>query len=110
MVYTLFFSRLRDMSAAERRAYDDHARSVGAVAEAEHAGFVSQKTYVAEDGERLTVVLFRDAASRRTWRLDRVHREAQMRGRADYYAEYRIVNCDDVHERAWTLTNAEAAR
>jgi heme-degrading monooxygenase HmoA len=109
MVYTLFFSRMRDMNAAEHEAYEGHAGSVRAAALAGHPGFVSLKTYVAEDGERLSVVVFRDADSRRAWRQDPVHREAQAKGREDYYAEYRIVNCDEVEERAWARPNAEVS-
>lgn len=107
MVYTLFFSRLREMSAAEREGYAEHAGVVRSVAETEHPGFVSQKTYVAEDGERLTVVVFRDAASQRSWKEDPVHREAQARGRADYYERYRIVICDEVRAYEWERRNGE---
>ena len=101
MVYTLFFSRLREFSGEEQDAYRRHAQAVQEVAVAEHSGFVSLKTYVSEDGERLSVVVFRDAESQRGWKLDPLHREAQARGRSDYYESYRIVVCEERHVHGW---------
>lgn len=107
MVYTLFFSRMRDLGPGGREAYSEHAAAVLERAMTEHPGFVSHKTFVAEDGERLTVVAFQDAASRRGWKVDPVHREAQAKGRTDYYEHYRIVLCDEVREHEWTRRDAE---
>jgi heme-degrading monooxygenase HmoA len=53
-------------------------------------GFVSEKTLVADDGERVTIVLFADAASQRAWRNHPAHRRAQERGRVALYSEYSL--------------------
>ena len=75
MIYTLFFSTLRDLPPAETEEYQQRAGALRERAEAEHPGFLGMKTYVAEDGERLTVVRFEDQASQRGWKRDAAHRE-----------------------------------
>jgi heme-degrading monooxygenase HmoA len=85
-VVTVFRNRLRpeheDAYRAELAVVTDLARSM--------PGFVETKTFVADDGERCTVVTFADAASHGAWRDHPRHREAQRHGAADYYAEYSI--------------------
>ena len=85
-VVTVFRNRLRpeheDPYRAELAVVTDLARSM--------PGFVETKTFVADDGERCTVVTFADAGSHRGWRDHPSHREAQRHGIADYYAEYSI--------------------
>ena len=107
MVYTLFFSRFRDMSDAQREKYGRHAQAVRDLAATEHPGFVSQKTYLSDDGERLTVVAFRDAESQRAWKADPVHRAAQAKGRSDYYDYYRIVVCEEERSYEWLKSGAD---
>lgn len=53
-------------------------------------GFVDQSFYEASDGERVTVVRFRDAPSHRAWALHPAHRDAQRRGREALYSWYDI--------------------
>lgn len=53
-------------------------------------GFVETKTFVAEDGERATIVTFADGASHQVWRDHSRHRVAQRNGIAQYYSEYSI--------------------
>ena len=59
MQYTLFFSRLRELSPEESKDYQDRARDLLDLAARDHPGFVDLKTFVADDGERLSVVRFR---------------------------------------------------
>ena len=96
MLYTLFFSRLRDLSPAELDEYRQRTEALHDLAEAEHPGFVDIKTYVAEDGDRLTVARFRDAESQRAWRRAPQHREAQLEGRSRYYERFHIVVCEEL--------------
>ncbi|TEX48015.1 MAG: hypothetical protein B7C55_13570 [Actinomycetales bacterium mxb001] len=42
-------------------------------------------------GEGITVSYWRDDASARAWKQDAEHREAQRRGRDDWYADYSTV-------------------
>jgi len=53
-------------------------------------GFISEKTFVADDGERVTIVLFADAASQRAWRDHPAHRRPQERGREALYSEHSL--------------------
>lgn len=101
MIYTLFFSRLKELSPQERTDYESRAGALRRLAEEAHPGFVDMKTYVAEDGERLTVVRFRDAGAQERWRREPVHREAQGQGRGVFYEEYRIAVCELVREHGW---------
>lgn len=87
-VVTVFRNRLRDDEAA-RAAYADELAVVVELAQA-MPGFVESKLFVAEDGERATVVTFADEESHRGWRDHPRHREAQRHGIADYYATYSI--------------------
>jgi heme-degrading monooxygenase HmoA len=84
MQLILFRSRL---TAA---AGDDYARAAAAM----HAhartfdGFIDQKSYTGADGERLTVVRWRDAASLAVWATDVRHRAVQATGRERWYEWY----------------------
>lgn len=92
-VVTVFRSRLRP---EHEEAYRDE---LGVVAELARSmpGFVETKTFVAEDGERCTVVTFADPASHAGWRDHPRHHEAQRNGVASYYAEYSIAVGETSH-------------
>ena len=109
MRYTLFFSRLRDLSPDRQRDYANRMEQLHARVAEQYPGFVDKKTFVAEDGERLTVVRFRDEESQRAWKLDPVHREAQVEGRADFYEEYRIAVCDEARCYEWHMDEGSRA-
>lgn len=53
-------------------------------------GFVAVKSFKAEDGERLTVVWWRDRESLEQWRQDMRHVEAKKLGRQKWYEYYKI--------------------
>jgi heme-degrading monooxygenase HmoA len=54
----------------------------------ENPGFIDVKSYRSEDGERLTVVWFRDEETLRQWRELERHRHAQRTGRERWYQYY----------------------
>jgi heme-degrading monooxygenase HmoA len=85
-VVTVFRSTLRDDPDDGYLALDamlrERAASLG--------GLVDVTSFVAEDGERVTVVTFEDQASHDRWAHDDVHREAQRLGREAVYARYSI--------------------
>jgi heme-degrading monooxygenase HmoA len=56
----------------------------------ENPGFVDVKYYKSEDGERLTVVWFKDKETLRAWRELPRHREAQSTGRKQWYEYYKM--------------------
>lgn len=63
-------------------AMDAHARTF--------QGFVGVKSFLADDGERLTVVWWRNEASLNAWSEDARHRVAQHRGREKWYEYYKM--------------------
>lgn len=97
-VVTVFRNRLRLESVD---AYQDELAVVTALARA-MPGFVETKTFVAEDGERATVVTFADRASHDAWRDHPRHREAQRHGIAHYYATYSIAVGETSHAASFT--------
>ncbi len=102
MIYTLFFNEYReDLQGARRDAYDAHAEQVFARVQEAHPGFIDMKAYVAEDGERVVVVRFRDMEAQNAWRDDAFHQQAQAQGRTDYYESYRIAVCEEVRGHGW---------
>ena len=84
-VMTVFRSRLR----ADADAYPEHAARISALART-MPGYVEHKVFVAEDGERVTLVRFADRASHEAWARHADHRAAQRAGIEDYYEEYSI--------------------
>ncbi len=85
-IVTVFRSRLMDDA---NEAYFGHAERMAALADT-MPGLVERKGFVAEDGERLTLVTFADRASHEAWRDHLEHRAAQRAGIDSYYAEYSI--------------------
>lgn len=84
---TVFRSRLRH--DAEANGYRELAESLEKRAR-RLPGFVDFKSFAASDGERVSIVTFASAETHRAWRDDLEHREAQRRGRSDFYDEYEI--------------------
>lgn len=86
MMLILFRSKLTDIDsdgyARMADAMDAHARTFD--------GFVDAKSFLADDGERLTVVWWRDEASLKVWATDAKHRVAQERGRERWYEYYKM--------------------
>ena len=89
MVITLFRNRLRPENHVE---YESWGKRMAELA-ARQPGFVSFKTFAADDGERLSVVEFASEAAQAAWREHPEHREAQRLGRERFYAEFEVVVC-----------------
>ena len=100
-VVTVFRSRLRDGVGREGGDYADLSRELQEAARA-MPGFVDFKTFVAEDGERVSLVTFASAAAHDAWRDDPRHRRAQRRGRREFYAEYSIQVGPSTHTHEWS--------
>ncbi|MFN8027643.1 MAG: antibiotic biosynthesis monooxygenase [Acidimicrobiia bacterium] len=96
-VITVFRSRLRDDVS------DDYFTLAAELREraGQIDGFVEQKVFVAEDGERLTLVIFDTDAGQQEWRTDPVHRAAQQRGRDEFYDAYDVTVCEAQRRHAW---------
>ena len=56
-------------------------------------GFISFKSYVADDGEVIALSEWEDENAALAWRRVAEHSAAQSRGRSDYYEEYTLFGC-----------------
>ena len=94
---TVFRSRLRgDVPDRYSSLADElHERAK------EFPGFVEFKQFVAEDGERVTLVTFDTAEHEAAWRDDEQHRAAQAEGRDDFYTEYDVAVCEVQQRHRW---------
>jgi heme-degrading monooxygenase HmoA len=99
-VLTVFRSRLRD--DAYDNGYGDHAAAMLERAKS-MPGFVSFKSFVAEDGERVSVIVFASAEDQQRWADDEQHRAAQAAGVASYYTEYSITIGDIARDHRWPV-------
>lgn len=88
-VLTIFRSRLRPGAEGE---YTPVAERMDRLA-AQQPGFIGIKTFVAADGERVSLVEFASAAEALAWRNHPEHREAQRLGREQFYAAYDVIVC-----------------
>lgn len=97
MIVVIFRSRLR---AEHAQQYEAMAARMDALAR-EMPGFVSIRSYVAEDGERVSIVEFANEATAKAWREHPEHREAQRLGRERFYSEYQVQVCDETRRYAF---------
>lgn len=90
MFLVVFRNRKRaDMDAA---AYDGDAARMEELARAQ-PGFISFKSYTAEDGEVIALSEWEDEAGARAWGRHAEHLAVQGRGRAEYYESYTLFAC-----------------
>lgn len=101
MIITVFRSRLSENAAAQEE-YNALVPRIVEVAET-MPGFRSRKSFVAEDGERLSLVEFEDEESQRNWACNAEHMAAQERGRAVFYSEYIVQVCSVVRESKFSV-------
>ncbi len=90
MIVTVFRSRLMPDA---REAYDPMAMRMSELAHG-MPGYVSHKVFIAEDGERVTIVEFADEESQRAWAHHPEHRAGQIQGRREFYSEYKLQVCE----------------
>ncbi len=57
-------------------------------------GYVSQKRFTADDGERVTIVEFATEAGQQAWATHPEHVEAMKLGHQKLYSEFKIQVCD----------------
>jgi heme-degrading monooxygenase HmoA len=88
-VVTVFRSRVRP------EVMDEYAPLASRMSELAKTmpGYLAHKGFVAEDGERVTIVEFESEETHRAWALHAEHMQAKKKGRASFYSEYRIQIC-----------------
>jgi heme-degrading monooxygenase HmoA len=65
-------------------------------------GFIDAKTFVGNDGERVTVVTFATRATHNAWRDHPEHRVVQQKGIDSFYSEYSIQVGEVVYEHRFS--------
>jgi heme-degrading monooxygenase HmoA len=106
MLVILFRSKLTPEAA---EGYPEMAAEMDAHART-FDGFIEVKSFLAEDGERLTVVWWRDEESLAVWRNDARHRFAQQQGRARWYEYYRMDVAEIVRRKEFTARPTASVR
>jgi heme-degrading monooxygenase HmoA len=94
MMVTVFRSRLRPETAVE---YTEWAARMDALAVA-MPGYISHKGFTAEDGERVTIVEFESDDAQQVWSRHPEHIQAKIKGKKEFYSEYRIQVCSVVRD------------
>jgi heme-degrading monooxygenase HmoA len=105
MLITVFRSRLKP------GLRDEYAAAVDRMSELAQTmpGYISHKTFFAEDGERCTIVEFEHEDGLRTWRTNPEHITAQKLARQKYYTEYSVQVCTLDREAKFKAKEAAAA-
>ena len=89
MIVTVFRSRLR-LEAVEE--YTNWATQMSDLARS-MPGYISHKTFTAEDGERVTIVEFENEETLKNWSTNAEHVKAKKKGRNSFYSEYKLQVC-----------------
>jgi heme-degrading monooxygenase HmoA len=87
-MYLVVF-RNRKRADIDQAAYSADAALMEAMAE-QQPGYLSFKSYTAEDGEVVALSEWTDEASARAWGRQEEHRTMQAYSRAAYYASYTL--------------------
>ena len=89
MIVTVFRSRLHP------DVQDEYMQWAGRMSELARTmpGYISHKGFVAQDGERVTIVEFETEEQQRAWSTHPEHVEAKTKGRKSFYSEYKIQVC-----------------
>jgi len=92
LMYLVVF-RNRKRADIDQAAYDRDAEAMQALASAQ-PGFISFKTYAADDGEVVAVSEWESERAARDWGRNAAHQLVQKTGRQDYYESYTMFACD----------------
>ena len=99
MIVVLFSIRMRDdASVEEEEAESERMWKIVAAM----PGFISYKSYAAEDGERIAVVRFESREALDEWKRQPDHRVVQERARQEFYREYWVQACETFREYRFT--------
>ena len=86
MIVILFRSKLTSAAGADYMRTSDALESYVKT----KPGFIAVKSFTSEDGERLTVVWWKDRETLEDWRNDLRHVAAQNTGRERWYEYYKM--------------------
>jgi heme-degrading monooxygenase HmoA len=101
MIVTSFRNRLKPEHQAEYYSYAKEIRELAATM----PRFIGQKSFVAEDGERVSIVEFASEETHQAWREHPGHRVAQALGRGTFYSEYRVQVCTLKRDYSYSISS-----
>jgi heme-degrading monooxygenase HmoA len=104
MIITVFRSRLNPDAVDE---YGPMAKRMSELART-IPGYVSHKGFVAEDGERVTIVEFETEEALKEWSRHKEHATAKRRGIESFFSEYKFQICSLVRGRSWSIKTKAA--
>jgi heme-degrading monooxygenase HmoA len=90
--------RNRKRSDIDPAAYAADAARMETLARSQ-PGFLSFKSYIAEDGEVVAISEWASEAAVHAWGSNPEHARIQRRGREQYYETYTLFACDEPHAR-----------
>lgn len=96
MIVTIFRSRLNPGVQDE---YGPMARHMSELVRA-IPGYVAHKGFVAEDGERVTIVEFESEEALHEWRRHPDHLRAKRRGIESFFSNYSVQICSVIRSRS----------
>jgi heme-degrading monooxygenase HmoA len=105
MLIVLFRSKLTGQAGDDYESMNAEMESLVR----QNPGFIDVKSYKAEDGERLTVVWWRDEESLRAWRNQVRHRIAQKTGREKWYQYYKLEVASVIRDSAFERQEASSS-
>jgi len=106
MIITVFRSRLKPGLGDEYHALAERMSALARTM----PGYVSEKNFIADDGERVTIVEFAHEEGLRTWRTNPEHVAAQKLAREKYFTEYHIQVCTLDRESKFKAPETAAAQ
>jgi len=105
MIVTVFRSRLK---SGIRDEYVALAQRMNELAQT-MPGYISHKGFLADDGERVTIVEFAHEEGMRAWRTNPEHLAAQKLARQKFYSEYHIQVCTVERESKFKFADGAKA-
>jgi heme-degrading monooxygenase HmoA len=104
MIITVFRSRI---NLGVQDEYGPMAKRMGELVQG-IPGYVSHKGFVAEDGERVTIVEFETEDALQAWRIHPEHASAKRRAIESLFAEYKFRICHVIRGRSWVARSRDA--
>jgi len=98
MIVTVFRTR---MNPGVQDEYGPMAKRMSELARTV-PGYISHKGFVADDGERVTIVEFESEEALQRWRIDPEHRTAKKCGVESFFSEFKFQICSVIRQRIWT--------
>jgi heme-degrading monooxygenase HmoA len=98
LIVTVFRSKLKPGAQEEYGPMAAHMSELARTI----PGYISHKGFVAEDGERVTIVEFESEDGLNAWRLHPEHVTAKKRGIESFFSYYKFQICSVVRDRTWT--------